>query len=105
MTFRLLNLAYENWEDLDGYSVGNNFDLEDLPLGRLSNFVWWWLTSGRGETDPKEVEKFRIRLWRPPAGVEVTDERSPWSASKENEAFSALKNAMGGSLPEPNSGS
>ena len=97
MTHRLLHLAEERWADIDGYGVGHGFDPYDLPLSRLCNFVWWWVTNG---AQPKDVDKFKIKLWRPPAGEDVHDERSPWSAEAEMSAFSALKAALGGKASE-----
>lgn len=83
----------ERWEDFDGYGVGHGFDPADLSLPRLCNFTWWWVTSG--DVDPKEVEKFRTRLWRPLPGMEVSHAQSPWSAENENKAFQSLKQALG----------
>jgi hypothetical protein len=67
-------------------------ELVDLPLERFCNYVWWLYTR---DGDQKEVDKFKIALWRPPKGVEVTDTRSPWSAASEQKAFGSLKASLG----------
>lgn len=49
-----------------------------------------------------DVDKFRAKLWRPPAGVAVTDSRSPWAPENEQRGFSSLKAALGiGGPPKP----
>lgn len=93
MTYRLLQISEDNWADIDGYGVGHGFDPYDLPLARLCNFVWWWVTRN---AQPKDVDKFKARLWRPPKGQEVKHEKSPWSADAEMQAFASLKKALGG---------
>lgn len=90
MTQRLVAIAVEHWPDIDGYAVSRGLGrLEDMPLDRFANFVWWWVTHG---ADEKERDKFRIRLWRPPKG-EVG--QGPWSAEAETKAFQGLKQALG----------
>lgn len=66
--------------------------LLDLPLDRFANYVYWMATRNLDEAG---VEKFRAKLWRPPAG-EVPDARSPWSAESETSAFQSFKAAFGG---------
>ena len=66
-------------------------DLEDLPLGRLCNFVYWYLTN---DGSPDDVDKFRAKLWQPPRGI-VADERSPWSPENEAQSFATAKAALG----------
>lgn len=91
MSVRLAGLALAHWADLDGYAVSRNMPpLATLPLDRFNNFVWWFLTR---EGDPKEIEKFRLRLWRPPPGRAPTQD-SPWSAENETKAFAGLKAAL-----------
>lgn len=68
--------------------------VESLPLRRFCAFLWWFFT--HRADDPHAVEKFRSRLWQPPPGVEVTDERSPWSPEAETAAFASLKADVGG---------
>lgn len=94
MTYRLLAIAVEKWEDIDGYGVGHGFDPAELSLTRMANFTWWWVTQN---AEKNEVEKFKNRLWRPPPGEVVTNDRSPWHADNENQALSSLKAALGGS--------
>lgn len=66
-------------------------DLEDLPLDRFCNYVYWSATRNSSQVD---IEKFRARIWRPPKG-EAADERSPWSEKNETGAFQALKAGLG----------
>lgn len=66
-------------------------DLRDLPLGRICNFVYWFLTR---DGAPDDVDKFRAKLWQPPRGV-VADTRSPWSPENEKSAFSSARAALG----------
>jgi hypothetical protein len=96
VSVRLAHLALDNWANLDGYAVAHNMPpLPALPLDRFNSFVWWFLTK---EGDPKEVEKFRLRLWRPPPRVVPTKD-SPWSAENETKAFAGLKAALSPSQP------
>lgn len=62
-----------------------------MTLERFANFTWWFLTH---KGDPREVEKFRLKLWRPPLGEEPT-KSSPWSAENELKAFNALRSQLG----------
>ena len=82
------------WADLDGYAVAHNMGyLQELPLDRFTNFVWHMLTRN---SESREVETLRAKLWQPPKGEIVTDARSPWSSKNEGESFSAFKRGMGG---------
>ena len=77
-------------------------DLRALPLDRFVNFVYWMATRNGSPTD---VEKFRAKLWRPPAGEAVTDSRSPWAPENEQRGFASLKLALGlGAPPNSNAG-
>ena len=67
-------------------------DVRDLSLDRFCNLVWYFATY-RG--DEKDVEKFRIRLWRPDPGDEKPVTAGPWSAEAETAAFSAARAALG----------
>lgn len=62
-------------------------DLPDMALDRFVAFMWWWATNGR---EQKDVDKFRARLWQPPAG-EAPAENSPWDPKNETKAFQSLK--------------
>lgn len=86
MTFRLLALALESWMEFDGWAAARKVDPVELRPGRLLNLIWHWATEGG---DPKEIQKFRLRVWQPPKNVEVTS--GPWSAEAEMGAFSSLK--------------
>lgn len=66
---------------------------EDMDLGRLCNFVYWYLTR---DADKEGLDKFNSKLWMPPVGVEVTDNRSPWAPENEMAALANLKAALGG---------
>lgn len=91
MTVRLAALAVEHWADLDGWAMSKNLpDLREMPLDRFANLVWYWAT--RKSTEPRDVERFRARLWIPPKGTEVT--KGPWSPEAETKAFASLKAAL-----------
>lgn len=93
MTARLLGVLQEKWADFDGYAVSHNMpDLMELPLDRVTNFVWYFLTK---DADAEGLDKFKATLWQPPRGVVVTDERSPWHPAQENSAFDALRAELG----------
>lgn len=66
--------------------------LEELDLDRLCNFIWFRLIDGREEAD---IAKLRAQIWMPPKGVEVVNDRSPWSAENELGALNALKAQLG----------
>ena len=57
-----------------------------MALGRLCNFVWWFIT--RNTESEAEVEKLRAKLWQPPAG--------PWAPEAEKAAFGAFQASMAG---------
>jgi len=45
--------------------------------------------------EEKDVEQFRIQLWRPPLGAQTEiPAESPWSAENETRAFQSLKSAL-----------
>lgn len=94
MTVRLIGLARANWRVLDGYAVGHNIGpLDELPLERLANFIYWFFTRNGEEKDKR---KFDADLWRPDPkdiGKEI-DARSPWSAENEMKAFASFKGQL-----------
>lgn len=93
MTLRLLSYAEDHWVAIDGWSVTNGgMDPLDLPIDRFLNFIYWFIVR---DGDPEEIEKFDIRLWRPPPG-EVPD-RGPWSAESETASFKAFSSQIKGS--------
>ena len=59
-------------------------------MDRYFAFIWWFLTKD-GET--ADVEKFKQKLWMPPAYMKgkPIPAASPWSAENETRAFAALK--------------
>jgi len=92
VSVRLAHLALANWANLDGYAIAHNMPpLPSLPLDRFNSFVWWFFT--KDASDPKDVEKFRLKLWRPPPSVVPTAD-SPWSAENETKAFHALSASL-----------
>lgn len=96
MSYRLLAVLIEKWQDMDGFAVAHNMpNLQDLELGRVCNFVYWRVVDGI--TDSAAIDKFRARLWQPPRGV-VADPRSPWSPENEQSAFKAAKAMLTGSV-------
>lgn len=89
MTIRLVRMALDNWQDIDGWAVGHGVgDLGRLELDRFVNFVWWWATR---DAEQKDRDKFESHLWMPPPGEEG---RGVWSAEAEMAGFSALKEAL-----------
>lgn len=85
MTQRLLGSVQAHWTAFDGWSmtVLAGGDPLRLPLDRLLNLIYHWLTDG-GDRD--EVARFDRRLWMPPKG-EAAPKNSPWSAEAETAAF------------------
>ena len=78
---------------LDGYAVAHGMmELEELPLKRLSSFVYWYFT--RNAQDDQALQQFRSKLWMPPKGT-APDARSPWSAENESNAFASIKARLG----------
>jgi hypothetical protein len=91
VTQRLAGIAAKRWGELDGYAVAHRLGyLGDLTVPRFGSFVWWFLTR---DGSAEDIEKFRVRLWRPPPRVVPTAE-SPWSAANETAAFAGLKAAF-----------
>lgn len=68
-----------------------------MPIRRFTSFLWWFFTK---DGDPKEVTKFKNRLWIPPKGVAIP-KSSPWSAEKEREAFQAFAVQVTGKKVDP----
>lgn len=86
---RLAQLAVEHSDTLEGYAVAHGMDeLGELPLWRMTAFVYWYWT--RNMSEEKDLQQFRSRLWQPPKGT-APDERSPWSPKNEQHAFASLK--------------
>lgn len=88
-----METAKKHWAELDGYAVAHGIGyLQELPLDRFANFVWYMLTK---EREPRDVEKIRAQLWQPKVGEVVTDPRSPWYSGSESNSLSALKRSLG----------
>lgn len=64
--------------------------LGEMEVPRACNLIWYWATKGG---DQNEIEKFRLRLWQPPAH-ETGPAQGPWSAEEETAAFGKLKAAL-----------
>lgn len=91
MTERLLATALHYWQDIDGHAAAHGLpDLGDMSLGRLGNFVWWWLTRN---ADHEDYDRIRRNLWRPPPGQVG---QGPWSADEETQMMKAAKAALQG---------
>ena len=78
---------------MDGHLVGHGAKgLDELPLRRFCSFIWWMATRNAEE---KDVENFRIQLWRPPLGYQTEiPAESPWSPENESKAFQSLKASL-----------
>lgn len=89
---RLVHVGAERWSELNGYRVGNGAttSLMDTEVSDFTDYVWWYITR---DADQAEVDKFKARLWRPPAG-EAPDPRSPWAPEQEMDTFKALQAAL-----------
>lgn len=102
MTQHYLQIALNNWEDLNGWAVGHGVDLKSKDIDDFCHFVWWMLT--RNSDEPARA-KLRAQIWRPPPPkpgkpTERIDPRSPWSPEKERAAALAFKaQLMGGISP------
>lgn len=90
MTVRLVRTAVSNWDTLDGYAVAHGMgDLRELTLERFVSFVWYMLTRN---SEKKDVDQLRAKLWVPPPRMTAPIPRnSPWSAEAETAAFRAVK--------------
>jgi hypothetical protein len=94
VTLRLCHLAVTNWADIDGYAAGHGMpELGTLSIERFCNFVMWLCTRNSTQT---ERDKFRAKVWMPPKGQAVTDDRSPWSAENEAKAFASVRAMLQG---------
>lgn len=94
MTRRLVASLALYFARIDGASES---DPLDLPIDRLLNRVYAWLTADANE---QAVEKLDARLWMPPPGVVA--EQGPWTAEAETSALGALQTQIAGS-PKPSS--
>lgn len=74
--------ARRDWARFDGKCASRGVDPLELPLDRLCNLVWHWITEHR---KPDEVDRIEADLWRPPPGTEASS--GAWSASEELSAF------------------
>lgn len=87
-----METAKQQWAELDGYAVAHGMGyLQDLPLDRFTNFVWWRLTENR---DDKDIEALKAKLWQPALGQVVDDPRSPWSQANERKSLQAFKRGV-----------
>lgn len=86
MTHRLLAMASGQWDTFDGWTAAQGVDPLALPFDRLLSLIYFWATK---DGDPEQVERFYIRLWRPPPGETPT--KGPWTAEAEMDAFRAFK--------------
>ena len=62
-----------------------------MALGRLCNFVWWFIT--RNAESEAEVEKLRAKLWQPPQGEAPA---GPWAPEAAKAALGALQASLAG---------
>ncbi len=87
------------WDDLDGWAAAHGLpDLEDIPLRRFCNLVWWFITQGRNEQD---IARVRARLWQPPKEApqeSLKDARSPWNPENEKAALGAFMAQVSGTV-------
>lgn len=89
MTRRLLGAALTYWNDLDGHATSQGLpELGKMPLGRLCNYIWWWVTRN---ADEEQYEKARRKLWIPPKGEAG---QGPWAADEETRLLRAAKAAL-----------
>lgn len=73
---------------------GSPIALAEMPVDRLSSFVWWFLT--RNASKESDIAKIKARLWQPPSGYRgKIDARSPWSPENETKALASLKASLG----------
>lgn len=87
-------MLLSHWDEVYGYSISQNMsDLRDMEMDRFVAFLYWYFT--RNAASQADVDTFRARLWRPPAGATITPE-SPWSATNEKAAFNAFANQFSG---------
>ena len=98
MTARLLGAAFDKWTAFEGWATSRlaGGDVLDLPLDRLLNITYYWLTR-RG--DEAGVQRFDQMLWVPPPGEEA-HEQSPWSAANETAALAAFAQQVGVQAPD-----
>jgi len=86
-------MGIAEWQNLNGYHLGNTgLSARKLSLNDFSDLAWWYCTK---EGDPKEVEKFKRRLWIPPKGA-VIPENSPWSSKNTAASVNSLRAAVTG---------
>ena len=89
MIIRYVDIALQNWRDLDGWSLTHGVGpLGELTLSRFASLVWHWATLDREPNDRLQIE---ARIWQPPPGVAG---RGVWSAEAEMAAFGALELAL-----------
>lgn len=80
------------WPTFDGFLASQGVETLALPLDRLLNLTYWWLTRAADRSTPQgqqALRKFDALIWRPPPGE--APETGPWSAEAETAAFRAFK--------------
>lgn len=92
MTARLIATVASKWASFDGWAASSGIDPLSLPVDRLLNLAYWWIT--RNIEDPNELKKLDGRLWQPPRG-EAPAPGSVWDPEQENAALASLATALG----------
>ena len=95
---RLIGVAAEHWDAIDGEAASRGVDLFELPPDRFLNAIYWWAVQR-----VKEPEDFKRRLeqhfplpmeWA--VGAPVTEQ----DLNADGESFVAFAAAFGVPLPK-----
>ena len=94
---RLISIAEDNWERIDGEMAGRGVDLMEIPFDRFLNAIYAFVV--RSFQDEKDRTKFEVRLNLPMPGKKksaLQETSSPWAPAQETAALGSLAAAVGG---------
>lgn len=92
MTQRLVASLDQYWVRIDGQMARQGVDPMELPFDRLLSVIYVYLI---GESDEDQIQKFDLKLFRPPPGWKAPITEGPWSAGAERSALSAFAVQVG----------
>jgi hypothetical protein len=95
---RLIGIAENNWERLDGEMAAKGMDPMVLPFDRFLNWVYSFAVNQF--SDVSDLDRFEMRLNLPMPGIRsaIQDTASVWAPAQEQSALSGLAAAVRGGV-------
>ena len=83
---RILGIAQEHWEAIDGEAASKGCDYLTLPIDRFCNVIMWWAMQR-----VKDVDEFKRKMYEPLPG----QARSEEAVAQDMQSFDAFASMFG----------